>query len=375
MVRKIKIYKAFPAYLEYLNLFYSKNIDLNKQSYIYQKSKLIDDNFPWLFSWEVNNIDENVEIFETIHNCESLQKAWLTENTDIKDWQFEIVCEQIKKIQPDICVIYPPELFDLKKTEVIRGLVRHDILIGGYDGMNRKNIELYGGYDFVITCSDYISEYYRKKGMLSYVLNFAFDERVLNKIRTDTPPYFDVGFSGSIYKSIHDTRYTLLKEITKSAKVEIRSDFHVNLYTKRQLRQLVKKRNFDDFLGQWRINKYNKGPVFGQDMYQFLRDSKISLNMHGDKITFAANVRLYEITGVGSCMLTDWKENITNIFIPDKEIITYSSVEEAVDKIVFFKKNDRLRKKIATAGQHRTLNEYTYKKVIPSLINYLKKLL
>jgi spore maturation protein CgeB len=109
-------------------------------------------------------------------------------------------------------------------------------------------------------------------------------------------------------------------------------------------------------------------------MFQFLKDSKITLNTHGEKINFAANVRLYEATGVGTCLLTDWKENIESIFVPDKEIVTYKTKEEARDKIKFLLKNDSLCKKIALAGQKKTLENYTYDKRIVNMIEFIKGL-
>lgn len=376
---KIKIYKAFHAYQSYLDYLYNKNQELKVSTFIEQRHKLIYDGSPWIFSWSTNNIDENIEIFETVHNCEYLQKAWSAKFKDDIDWQINIVFEQIRDMQPDICVLYPPQLFDEEKINNIRNLVHHDLLIIGYDGMDRKNIKLYQAYDLIITCSKYISEYYVLNNKLTYTLNFGFDEQILNRINTNKKVKYDIGFSGSIYQNVHDGRYELLRNFTKKNKVAIRSDFaqdiDLSLFSKNQLKRLIKQKDIQNYFGLWRVDKSNFGPLYGLEMYQFLRDSKVSLNMHGDKIAFAANVRLYEITGVGSCLLTDWKENIAEIFDVDKEVVTYQCVEEAIDKSKFLIKHDNIRQKIALAGQYKTLSEYTYKKTIPTLMNFLKSLI
>lgn len=374
----LKIFKAFPAYGDYLYNFYLKYPHLKQATFFEQKQALIYDAFPWIFSWSVNNIDQEVSIFETIHNCECLQKSWDNKKKYDSDWQLCILFEQIKAIQPDVCVLYPPDLFTEEVVSYIRQLIKKDVFICGYDGMDRKTVEIYNHFDLIITCSDYISEFYRSAGMNTYTLPFAFDDSVLNRIEKNRVATVDVGFSGSIYQNIHNNRYNLLKFLQKHIKIEIRSDFgqefDYGLFSKNQLKRLLKRKNVDDYLALWRIQKSNRGSVYGLDMYQFLHDSKISLNMHGDKIKFAANVRMYEITGSGSLMLTDYKENISEIFEPEKEIITYNSFEEALDKCRFYlkAKNERVRTQIAKSGQKRTLGEYTYKRIIPKLIEELK---
>lgn len=374
-LKKLKIFKAFHAYQNYLDAFYDKKKYLKKASFRDQRRALINDGSPWIFSWSTNNNNENIEIFETVHNCEYLQKAWSGNFKSLEDWQIKIVYEQIKTIQPDICVLYPPTLFSQEKIEKIRRLVKHGIIIGGYDGMDRQDIDLYRNYDFIITCSDYISKFYTDHGKATYTLLFGFDEKILPKLSQNINFKYDVTFTGSIYSNIHDGRYELLKELSKKVNLSIRSDFTVNvdyrLLSIKRLKKLIKYKDFNNYLGLWRIGRKNLGAAYGLDMYQFLRDSKISINMHGDKINFAANVRMYEITGVGSCMLTDWKGNIGELFEPEKEIVTYSCVKEAIDKSKFLLRNENARKKIAAAGQIRTLKEYTLEKRILKLMSFL----
>ena len=378
-MKPIKIYKAFHTYSEYLDSFYLKNPELIIKTFEEQKSQLIKDSFPWIFSWSNIKSNKNIEIFETVHNCEPLQKGWLDSQNINNNWQEAIVYEQIKKIQPNICVLYPPQFFNKTKIEIIRSLVKHDLLMVGYDGMDRQNSQLYEGYDLIITCSKYISKFYADNGLNTYTLNFCFDPTILNRIQLIPNPQYDVSFTGSIYPNVHLSRYDFLKYLTRRKKVEIRSNFgkdiDYSLFSKYQLKLLLKTRNLNNYFSSWRIGKYNQGSLFGLDMYQFLNNSKISLNMHGDKINFSANVRMYEITGVGSCLLTDWKENISEIFVPDKECVTYNSKEEAVDKIKYLLKNENIRKKIAQAGQQRTLNEYTYEKCLPIFFDFLQNML
>ena len=68
-------------------------------------------------------------------------------------------------------------------------------------------------------------------------------------------------------------------------------------------------------------------------MFQVLRNSLLTLNHHGDLRPFANNMRLFEATGVGTLLITDWKENIHAMFEPGKEVIPYRSPEECVELV------------------------------------------
>ena len=41
--------------------------------------------------------------------------------------------------------------------------------------------------------------------------------------------------------------------------------------------------------------------------------------------------RLFEATGVGTLLVTDWKKNLHEMFEPGKEVIVYHSPEECAE--------------------------------------------
>ena len=72
-------------------------------------------------------------------------------------------------------------------------------------------------------------------------------------------------------------------------------------------------------------------------------------------------------------MVTDWKENITDLFEPDKEIVTYKSVDECIEKVKWLLDNSIEREKIARAGQERTLSAHTIENRASFLNEIIKK--
>jgi spore maturation protein CgeB len=120
------------------------------------------------------------------------------------------------------------------------------------------------------------------------------------------------------------------------------------------------------------FDRIRKGTVYGLEMYQVLADSKITLNFHidisGNK---GGNIRLFEATGAGTCLLTDWKENLGEFFEPDKEVVVFRTMDECLEKINYLLSHEDERQAIALSGQKRTLTEYSYQNVIGKFSNFL----
>jgi spore maturation protein CgeB len=71
-------------------------------------------------------------------------------------------------------------------------------------------------------------------------------------------------------------------------------------------------------------------------------------------------MRLFETTGVGTCLVTDWKSNLGELFEPDREVVTYRSAEECVDKVKWLLEHPAEREDIARSGQSRTLKDHSF---------------
>jgi hypothetical protein len=110
-----------------------------------------------------------------------------------------------------------------------------------------------------------------------------------------------------------------------------------------------------------KLKPFMKPPVFGLEMFQVLRNSDMILNIHADSSPyFASNMRLFETTGVGTCLITDWKKNLHQLFEPEKEIVTYRSADECVEKVKWLREHPTEREAIGLAGQKRTLENHTF---------------
>ena len=117
-------------------------------------------------------------------------------------------------------------------------------------------------------------------------------------------------------------------------------------------------------------------PVFGIDMFKIWKKSKLTLNSYDDSdYEVGSNPRMYETTGVGSCLVSENTSLIKRFFEPDYEIITYDSVDECIEKVSYLLDNDKVRIDVAKAGQNRTLTSHNYKVRCEQLNEYLREIL
>ncbi len=100
--------------------------------------------------------------------------------------------------------------------------------------------------------------------------------------------------------------------------------------------------------------------------------SKINLNISIKGIEGATPQRVMEITGAGGFTLTNYCEETLELFEEDKEIVTYKSPEEMLDKVEYYLRHEEERKAIARAGYEKTLKCYTYDKKLKQLMDWVE---
>jgi spore maturation protein CgeB len=115
-----------------------------------------------------------------------------------------------------------------------------------------------------------------------------------------------------------------------------------------------------------KIAKSCNDPVYGADMYQLLRRSKLTFNAYtridankGKVPYVAGNIRLFEATGVGTCILTQYTDDLASFFKPDEEVAVYRTSKEAISKAKYLLANDSERNRIASAGMKKTWENHT----------------
>jgi spore maturation protein CgeB len=265
--------------------------------------------------------------------------SWIYRNTAMT----KIMVSQILNSKPDVVYFLNINLLD---SNIIKLLKEVGITVVGQHASPLPPKSLYKGIDHIFSAHPGQVRHFKERGISATYLPLAFTNHFGEN--SSAKPWsersLDVTFVGTFGRHQKSTG-PLLRAIAEKVK-------NLNIYTNSSISQL-KKLN---------LEKYYRGNAWGKAMYKVLADSKIAINRHGEVAGgYAVNFRLFEATGMGALLLTESALNIKDLFEPDVEVLTYSSIPDAVEKIQRVLVNPSKYEKVANAGKERTQLHHTYK--------------
>jgi hypothetical protein len=360
----MKFLRITTNYADYLEQFYRQRPYLKHQSYAEQRKAFEYDAFFWDGYWTVEFSKLGYHVQEIIWNCEALQRRWAKEHLSQSKYSthnlYDILLAQIEEFCPDIVWLHCWHV-DLLKT--LKDRFPGIKLIIGWVGSSipRGNMPFFLATDIMFSCAPESVEKLSAYRDNVYHVNHWFVSDVLTRINLSTNPGRNIVFTGELRMGTehHIKRLAILQALIKQCKLEIYSS---NVVKGTDRLSLINKVRYRIKCSPYRhiMNASHEG-VFGLDMIQLLHDSRISLNIHADSSPrFASNMKMFEISGSGSCLVTDWKENINDLFSEDTEVVTYKSVEECVEKVKWLLDNPKQRDEIAHAAQKRVEKQHRF---------------
>ena len=267
---------------------------------------------------------------------------------------FDVFLEQVKAEKPDVLYIQAVHLFDDAKLQALKAHAGK--IVGEHAATELSSRIDYRLYDLIVSSFPPTIEWLRARGVRAELNKLAFDSRLpalIPEVTRDIP----LSFVGSILK-VHSTRLDFLLAVgRKISDLKIYGNVTIDLPKGSPVANMIMP------------------AVWGREMYQVLRQSAVTLNHHGDIAPYANNMRLYEATGMGALLITDYKDNLHEMFEVEKEVVTYRSAEECVDKIRFYldERNSAAREAISASGQRRTLTEHTYESRMRRLLDLIRQ--
>ena len=145
--------------------------------------------------------------------------------------------------------------------------------------------------------------------------------------------------------------------VVKSGKIDEREHFVKSLI------ELNKNLKFD-------IYGYNfRNPVWSESFYSAISRSSMAINLNrGKPKKYSSSNRIGSLIGNGLLTFIDKKKKFDHFFT-DKEIIFYNDKYELSEKMNFYKKNIKERKKIARNGQEKYFELFNEIEVAKYIVN------
>lgn len=109
----------------------------------------------------------------------------------------------------------------------------------------------------------------------------------------------------------------------------------------------------------------------GDGALKVFYSSKINLNITLRSIAGGVPARVFDVMSVGGFMLSNWQEEIPELFAEDKEIVTYKTLEELIDKADYYLRHDNERIRIGVNGYQKVKAQHTYEQRIEKIISIL----
>jgi spore maturation protein CgeB len=105
--------------------------------------------------------------------------------------------------------------------------------------------------------------------------------------------------------------------------------------------------------------------------FKVFYSSKINLNITLRSIESGIPLRIFDIMSVGGFVLTNYQEEIPDLFAEGKEIVTFKTPEELIDKADYYLKHDTKRINIGINGYKKVKKCYTYEHQLQKIISIL----
>ena len=198
--------------------------------------------------------------------------------------------------------------------------------------------------------------------------------------------YKEAGYAGAVLSqwAINDG---VCKKTNEEKKYDVVFVGQFNRYRKWVLKKL--RRAGIDVIGFGWDRSGNIGKVSYGEMIRLYNQSRIVLNLSnsinwdvrfllGDPMAGASylkeyfrgslknkediKARFFEASGTGSFLLSYYVDHLEDYFVIGKEMAIYTDIDNMIDKIKYYLKNEGQREQIARSGYLRTLSNHTYRK-------------
>ena len=398
--------KITSFYKDFLTNYYQSNPQITGKSYDEQYKHLMAQGYGYA-DYFPRYLEKNYSIkaSEIVHNAVPLQRAWAGENNSRLTGD-EVLLEQIKSIQPEVLFIQDSSNFDAGFLDMIREKVKSVRLFVGHccAPYTAANLESFGKYDVMLTCSELFLKELGQHQINCYLFPHALESSLVSEVSSGSTSENDIIFIGSLlYRNeFHRRRIAYVEEILKSGlpfqmygiieedpwhrlKIKQASYLYVKLAYKLGLKGFQRSRNMRKIAQLKEMperNRYSSlirenlrsDMLFGKQMLDEISRHAIGFNLHAEVAgDFAANVRMFEVAGAGTLLVTDHKKNIGELFEPDSEILTYKCPEECIEKLNWAVEHPVEAAKIAIAGQRRTMRDHSVEKRVDLLYDIIKQ--
>ncbi len=130
--------------------------------------------------------------------------------------------------------------------------------------------------------------------------------------------------------------------------------------------------NWDNLLdSRYRIERE---VMYYDNLPQVYNTSRINFNMTSRQMKNAVNQRVFDVPACGKFLLTDYKQQLEEIFDTNgEEVVFFTDVEEVPELVRFYLDNEPVRERYAQNAYRRVTSNETYRHRLTKMIDIMRK--
>jgi len=219
-------------------------------------------------------------------------------------------------------------------------------------------------YDYVFTQDIGCVDYYKRFGHTNvYHLPLAANPSVYRPLPLTPNFRKDVSFIGSAFWN----RVHFMDQVAKAfagKRVFISGWWWQRM---KSYRRLASQINTRVWMGPVETARHYFGSKIVLNIHRSATDESWNSNRRRIQAQ-SVNPRTFEIAACGAFQLTDVRHDLSTMYRPGEEIVTYHSPHDFIEKMNHYLTHERERRDISLRGLRRTLLEHTYPKRLRSLL-------
>ena len=250
----------------------------------------------------------------------------------------------IKNLKPNLLLLGHTNSI---KTETLKNIKDKftDIKIAYWyeDSVNRSGPDFNKNKQFIEKYKDYVDQYF-----VTTDKNYIHASIPKNKLNFIPVPCSQASENLNLYRTRNhefDIFYAVSHGVNRGTLKKNKTDERYNF-----LKLLMSR---SDYITYNIFGFNNIQPVWGNYLIKEISKCKFALNLsRGEPIKYYSSNRIASLVANGIPTLIDKKVKF-NDFFSNKEMIFYNDIYDLIDKINFFKKNERMRIQIGINGKNR----------------------
>jgi spore maturation protein CgeB len=253
---------------------------------------------------------------------------------------------EYRRIMPDVVLVFGNVEITYGTIAFFRSVGSPRIILFWPDtllNLNSFQKESASLYDLVATYSSASIEPFLQIGFKKAVfLPFAGDREFLGIGGPSKEFLYDISFAGG-WRPEREAALTLIAT------------------TFPELKMLIKGTDWERFCkNPILLKNCDPNPVYGKNFGDFIRSSRINLNVIDDTNFPAANMRFFEIPAAGGLELSSACPEMSSYFTNREDILYYNSEKEMIDQIKWVLDNPGEAEKLRKAAIEKIEKEHTY---------------